>query len=244
MGGGLQFFTNFICPLLGTIICFGMYSSPLVAILAAREKQSLGNLNPIPFGLAVVNAMAWVTYSVLLKDYFIFIANTPGVIFGIFFTTSSLALLARTDGGMKSRNFRVLEFILIFGLVCFSILIMIVGVTLASYPGTGKTIVAFVANSTCVIYYGAPCSTMLTVISTKDSSSLHLPMILANALNAVMWCIYGLFALEDIFVYVPNGIGLFLSCLQLLLIAIYRPKSESDSSSDSTTKQLLDETDF
>lgn len=223
--GGLEVFTNFVCPLLGTIICCVMYTSPLAAVWKARETQTLGTLNPIPFGIAVMNAFAWVIYGVQLGDYFIYIANCPGVIFGMYFTVSSLALLASKEGGLKSNSFRMLEAILIGGFVFFGILVMIIGITLSSHADTGKLIIAFVANSTCIIYYGAPCSTMLSVISSKDSSSLYPPMIVANALNATLWCVYGFFALGDIFVYVPNGIGLSLSIIQLSLIVMYRPKA-------------------
>ncbi|CAM9424462.1 unnamed protein product, partial [Ectocarpus fasciculatus] len=213
--------TDLVCPLLGTAICCAMYLSPLQAVLAARRSGSLGTLNPVPFGIAVLNALGWAMYAVLLRDYFIFVANAPGVVFGMFFVISSLSLLSKTDGGMHSPVYRVLELILVVGLSCYALLIMIIGITVAG-QGVAKTVVAFVANGLCIIYYSAPCSTMLTVVRTRDPSSLHLPMILANALNAVMWCVYGFFALNDLFVYVPNGIGLFLATLQLSLIAIYR----------------------
>lgn len=48
---GLNFFTNFICPLFGTLLCTMMWISPLQAVLNARQQKTLGTLNPTPFGI-------------------------------------------------------------------------------------------------------------------------------------------------------------------------------------------------
>lgn len=46
----VQVLTNTVAPLLGTIICIVMYSSPVLAVREARSCSSLGCLNAIPFG--------------------------------------------------------------------------------------------------------------------------------------------------------------------------------------------------
>ena len=47
-------------------------------------------------------------------------------------------------------------------------------------------------------YYASPLSTMMTVIRTRDSSSLYLPLILTNLVNALMWVFYGFFGVYDV----------------------------------------------
>ena len=42
-----------------------------------------------------------------------------------------------------------------------------------------------------VLYYIAPLSTLVRVVRGRDSSSLHLPQLVANAVNVAMWLSYG-----------------------------------------------------
>jgi uncharacterized protein with PQ loop repeat len=163
-------------------------------------------------------------YAIMLEDYYIFIANSPGVVCGTYCVVSSLVIMeaAKSKSGLQDINFRVLEIILLGGVTFFLILGMLIGITMSSWEKSAKDlVVALIANTACVMYYGAPCSSMYKVIVTKDSSSLFLPMIFVNFLNAILWSVYGYFALHDLFVVVPNSIGLFLSMLQLCLLAAY-----------------------
>jgi hypothetical protein len=42
-------FFSVVCPVLGTIICNGMWLAPLPAVLEAQRKGDLGPLNPTPW---------------------------------------------------------------------------------------------------------------------------------------------------------------------------------------------------
>lgn len=173
-------------------------------------------------GLALINAISWCMYAIMLEDYYIFIANSPGVVCGTYCVVSSLVIMGQYEDGFANFNYRVLENILLGGITFFLLLSMIIGITMGTWDKDIKDIVvALIANTACVMYYGAPCSSMYKVIVSKDSSSLHLPMIFVNFLNAILWSVYGFFALNDMFVVVPNSIGLALSVLQLCLIALY-----------------------
>jgi solute carrier family 50 (sugar transporter) len=184
-------------------------------------------------GLALVNAISWCMYAIMLEDYYIFVANSPGVVCGTYCVVSSLVIMGQSKRGFSDFNYRVLESILLGGITFFLVLGMAIGIAMSSWDKSLKdTVVAVVANSACVMYYGAPCSSMYEVIMSKDSSSLHLPMIFVNFLNAILWSVYGYFALNDLFVVVPNTIGLGLSVLQLCLIVLY-PASDGDGDSDS-----------
>lgn len=67
-----------------------------------------------------------------------------------------------------------------------------------------KDMWGFTSNAILLIYYAAPLSTIFTVIKTRSSASLHLPLCIMNTINGVLWLIYGL-ALKDYFIWVPNG---------------------------------------
>ena len=44
----------------------------------------------------------------------------------------------------------------------------------------------------------------MAVIRSKDASTLHLPTIVANSTNAILWSVYGL-GIEDWNLLIPNG---------------------------------------
>ncbi len=52
----------------------------------ARVMQ---DLNPIPFPVVVANCVAWVGYSIVNKDPYVFMANDPGLLLGLFYTLSA-----------------------------------------------------------------------------------------------------------------------------------------------------------
>jgi hypothetical protein len=181
-------------------------------------------------------------YSVIQKDYFIFFSNFPGLVLGIYYAINSMVLLALENRGRPPTNeYRMLEISLVAGPLIYSILTLIVGIILpADEQNTGRVLVAIFTNCCTVLYYASPLTTMYHVINEKDSSSLHPPMLFANLSNSCMWLVYGIFALNDPFVYGPNGIGASLAILQLSLSFIYPRKDPEPSLSMSRKDSLLD----
>jgi len=79
-----------------------------------------------------------------------------------------------------------------------------------------QLIVGLTVNANLVFFYGAPLSTIWSVFRTGSSSSIHLPTMVTNTLNGVFWCAYG-FAVMDLFILIPNGLGALLGFVQLCL---------------------------
>lgn len=171
-------------------------------------------------------------YSIIQKDYFIFFANFPGIVLGLFYALTSMVLLAINNiGKPPTFEYRVLEISLVSGVFFYGIVGLIVGIALpSSQQNTGRILVAICTNFCTVLYYASPLTTMYVVIKTKDSSSLHPPMLFANLANSMMWLTYGIFALNDPFVYGPNGIGASLAITQLTLSFLYSKKSDVNDS--------------
>lgn len=63
----------------------------------------------------------------------------------------------------------------------------------------------------------APLSTLLQVLMQRDSSSLVLALSIMNTLNGLLWATYGIVALSDPFVWVPNAFGATLGVIQIFL---------------------------
>ena len=183
-----------VAPALGTLFCVGMWLSPLRAVLEVRRTKKMGALNPLPFGITVVNCIAWVVYGCQKRDLFIFFANGSGLVLGFFYCLSVIPFLNNAENATieeKRLKMRV-EMLVVGGVAFWAMIAMIVFIILdptQTYDvTTGQTIVSSFAVITTLSYYASPLTTMVEVIKIKDSSSLYAPMILMNLATAFLWC--------------------------------------------------------
>ena len=54
----------------------------------------LQSLNPVPFPIIAANGAAWVAYAFVKGDPFVFLANDPGLLSGLFLTITAYGLAA------------------------------------------------------------------------------------------------------------------------------------------------------
>lgn len=213
---------NLFIPTLSVIINNIMFLTPMLAVLDARKKGSLGDLNPLPFAMIVLTTIGWVYYSIMLQNYFLFFANCPGMIMGFFFSLSSIKLMARAPITEASERFlTIFETILVSSVIMWAIVILFTALVYTNTT-TGTNLVGGLAAATAIMYFGIPLSSLYTIIQTRNASSLYIPTISANLTNCVLFFFYGVIALNDPNVYVPNGLGATLSLIQISIAWYYR----------------------
>lgn len=91
--------------------------------------------------------------------------------------------------------------------------------------------VGILANLNLLFFFGAPLSTIVTVLRERDSSSIHKPTTAMTVGNCFFWTVYGL-AIGDVFIYTPNSIGCLLGVIQGLLSLCIRPQDEHEENGD------------
>jgi solute carrier family 50 protein (sugar transporter) len=180
-----------VAPSLGTIICFFMWLSPMTAVLEARKVKSLhlstGPLNPIPFGITVMNCIAWTTYACQRRDYFILCANGTGLALGMFYVLSVLPCM---DTGMEAgednedtlsrsaeRQLKlVLEVMIVAAIAVWTLVVMSIFIALdPSQPAdnkTGQMVVSSLGVMMSTSYYASPLTTMYTVVKSRNRYTL------------------------------------------------------------------------
>ena len=121
----------------------------------------------------------------------------------------------------------------IMWVTCISIICLVPSIT----PRNRELIVAWLVISNLIFFYGAPLSTFYTVLKERNSSSIHVPTMITNTLNGTFWSIYG-FAVSDMFVAIPNGIGALFGVLQVVLIVLF-PRQAKDAHSERTLLEIL-----
>ena len=133
------------------------------------------------------------------------------------------------------------------------VLIWLANISLISFAdfsqATNELIIGCVVNLNLVFFYGAPLSTILTVLRTRSSLSIHIMTMATNTANGAFWTAYGL-AVLDPFIYVPNGLGAALGVVQIFLVLTFPriPLEEVDnlaagSTENHSTKEVGQEAD-
>lgn len=78
------------------------------------------------------------------------------------------------------------------------------------------TIIGISVNLNISFFYGAPLSTIVKVIKTRDSSSIHRYTMLLNTGCSVFFMLFGI-GVQDKYMIVPNAIGVALGVAQAIL---------------------------
>eukprot|EP00814_Leptocylindrus_danicus_P014632 CAMPEP_0116021584 /NCGR_PEP_ID=MMETSP0321-20121206/10480_1 /TAXON_ID=163516 /ORGANISM="Leptocylindrus danicus var. danicus, Strain B650" /LENGTH=184 /DNA_ID=CAMNT_0003492495 /DNA_START=200 /DNA_END=754 /DNA_ORIENTATION=+ len=98
---------------------------------------------------------------------------------------------------------------------------------------TVQAVVGIVVNLNLVFFYGGPLSTIVTVMKTQNSISIHRRTLFMNTANATFWTAYAI-SIVDYYIMIPNGLGVLLGIVQVFLVIIFpripfdEPKSEDE----------------
>eukprot|EP00158_Paraphelidium_tribonemae_P007066 Partr_v1_DN28097_c0_g1_i6_m56989 putative sugar transporter len=237
-----QIIFNTVFPTLGVIIANIQFASPIKTVLRVRKNGKLGQVNPIPYAFIFINTMAWMIYSYVVENYYIFFANWFGSICGLAFcfvayssggqelalirleldaavSLDSVDKLQHRLGSLVRRLQGTLG-VAVIGYALVVVIAMIVFIPLVSSDdSTRQTVMGSTALFTHVMFYTSPLTTLYTVVKTRNSASFDWWLVFASILNAVFWSVYGLF-IGDAFVYAPNLVGCVLAGTQLLCLVV------------------------
>ena len=79
-----------------------------------------------------------------------------------------------------------------------------------------RSVLGMFASALFIVLSMSPLSTIKTVLSTRNSSTILASLTIAQVTNTALWSVYGL-AIKDKFVYGPNLAGLGFGLIQLFL---------------------------
>jgi solute carrier family 50 protein (sugar transporter) len=84
---------EYICPIAGGLTATVMFAAPLPdAYRAVRYQGHLGSLNPLPWAFMLGNCYGWVLYGVIRRNFFVYCANIPGLLFAIWLNLQAVKL--------------------------------------------------------------------------------------------------------------------------------------------------------
>ena len=221
----MDFFFGTICPTLGVIISNIQLASPFKAVLECRKAQSLGPLNPVPLAVSFVNLFGIVVYGGIINDMFILLGVSLGVGLNFIGCTTAIALLSSQGRILEVRQ---MERLILSGVYLW-VFLALAAVTFLQSRTQLETAMGITTCATTILYYCAPLSSVRIIIAMRDATSLYLPMLVMNLISASLWFSYGLFGAKNIWIYLPNALGLVVTLVQLS-VKLYYGSSKSNLS--------------
>lgn len=206
--------------LLGNIVAFFVYLSPLPTFIKIYKKKSTQDFAAIPYSVALFSSMLTMYYGLNKHEHGIYLItiNSFGILvesiyLGFYFFYASRKIRIHTT-----------KLIVLFNLVLLGAIILFTSLFTSGL--LREKVVGWFCAVFAVCVFASPLSVMRQVIKTKSVESLPAGLCLFLTLSALIWFIYG-FISHDFFIAVPNVLGLALGFVQMTLYLIYRGNSSN-----------------
>lgn len=210
-----------LVPKVGVLSSMFLYFAPAAAVLAAIQKDNIGDLNPFPLAIMSIVSVSWLAYGLSARNSYLALSNIGGCVASIGYVVGVLPLLAAKT---QKKQLRATQAVIFSGAAAVLGLWTFLGLSGAP-PAKISYALGLFASSIFIVLAGSPLSAISTVLSTKDSGSILGTLTVAQCINTALWTAYGL-AVKDRFVWGPNSIGLVLGLVQLVLKILYPAKKK------------------
>ncbi|KAE8988867.1 hypothetical protein PR003_g21829 [Phytophthora rubi] len=216
-----------VVRVLASLAACVLFASLLPEIRVVHQQKSTATMpSALPVLSMVANCVAWGLYGLLIEDFPLVATNIVGLTFSLFY----LVVYYRHEANKGSLRLEILATTLVLaGLVAYPFVAAAEGVE----DETVQDIVGVVTVAISAVMFGSPLVLVKRVIDERNTELLPLTMIVAGAVNCVLWLAYGLLR-ADSFVIVPNAVNLLLGVVQLGLFCVF-PRSGAYDTVESAT---------
>lgn len=167
----------------------------------------------LPMLSMLANCVSWGLYGLLIQDYFPLVAtNAVGLVL-------SLCYLVVYYFHEAKKQKLLLECLATALLLVALVLVPIVASHVDMKETVVENIIGFSAVACSAVMFGSPLVLVKKVIKERNTKLLPFSMIIAGAVNCILWLGYGLL-LANAFIIVPNAANLLLGVIQLALYCI------------------------
>ncbi|RLN09407.1 bidirectional sugar transporter SWEET4 [Panicum miliaceum] len=192
-----------------------LFLSPVPTFIRIWKKGSVEQYSPVPYVATLLNCMMWVLYGLpLVHPHSMLVITINGTGMAIELTYVTLFLLYSTGAARRK------VVLLLAAEVAFVGAVAVLVLSLAHTHERRSMIVGIL----CVLFgtgmYAAPLSVMKMVIQTKSVEYMPLSLSLASLVNGICWTAYALIKF-DLYITIPNGLGVLFAVAQVVLYAIY-----------------------
>ncbi|TMW90185.1 hypothetical protein EJD97_016106 [Solanum chilense] len=209
----------FAFGVLGNIISFFVFLSPIPTFYSIYKKKSTEGYQSIPYVVALFSSMLWIYYALLKSNMPLLITINS---FGMFIETIYVGFYLFY--APKKARVHTIKMLMLSAVGGFGAIVL---VTEFLFKGVVRgQIVGWICLIFSLCVFVAPLGIVRQVIKTKSVEYMPLLLSVFLTLSAVMWFFYGLL-LKDINIAAPNVLGFIFGILQIILYAIYSKKEKS-----------------
>jgi solute carrier family 50 protein (sugar transporter) len=182
---------------LGTISSIAVFASPLTHPPPPP---------PLTLFATLANCIVWSAYGSLANSTPISVTNVLG------FALTFLAIMRNLPNMSSDTKVK--------GLIAEGgVLIGAVGFAVGVMPGD-MTALGFICSSMSVAMFASPLAAVRRVIRSRSTEGMSFAFAVTSVVCTASWVVVGLGA-RDAFIWVPNGLALLLSLIQLILFYAY-----------------------
>ncbi|KAI3815482.1 hypothetical protein L1987_15151 [Smallanthus sonchifolius] len=203
-----------VVGILGNIISILSFASPIAQFRQIVKRKSAENYNGTPYVATLLSCSLWILYGLLDPDdgLLIVTVNTAGA------TMQALYLVLLFIYSSKEKRVQYFEFV-ILDIVFFG---MVLAFTLVAFgEDSRRTFTGVLCATFTLMMYAAPLATLRTTIKTKSVEYMSILLVFSLFLNGCVWFTFALLV-TDIFVIVPNALGILLGSIQLIVYLKYK----------------------
>ncbi|KAL4174973.1 hypothetical protein KRP22_006901 [Phytophthora ramorum] len=206
---------------LTTIAQIVLRLSPVPELYRVHKRKDVGVMALMPLVALLLCNHIWLIYAYTVKNIFPLFSVC---VYGDVVATLYIVIYAKwcSDRVYVAKSIVVAGILL--ALVTTYAVLVASGAISQSRHQLGL-VLGYLANVATFAMYISPLEKLKLVIQTKSSAAI--PALLCGIIfvNSTLWLINGIVD-DDLFIVVPNVVGLLLSATQLTLYVIYRPKKE------------------
>ncbi|CEF70794.1 Sugar transporter SWEET1 [Strongyloides ratti] len=191
----LAFVTTVALFFCGTAICRQIW-----------RRKDTKEISGAPFLMGILGGTCWLTYGYLKPDSTVIYVTSVQCILYISYSTFYWIMT-------KDKLWITFQLGGIYT-ICASLILSVYFFGHKVYHPLGIICVTLNAMD-----FGAPLAGIHVVLRKRATSTLPLPLCIANFAVSTEWFLYGLLK-EDLYIIVPNGIGSFLSTLQIIIFLV------------------------
>lgn len=201
--------------ILGNVTALGLFLVPVRTMVTVVQLRSTENFSVFPYIMTLLNCLLWTFYGMPFVGEgrtLVITINALGVAL-----EAAYVLLFFIFNPSKQRvqtSIYTGVVLLFFGAVA--------AITLAVFDtyDSRSLFVGIVADVASVAMYAAPLEIMWLVIRTKSVKYMPFYLSLLAFANGSAWTAYAVYV-RDIYILIPNAVGMILGIAQLILYARY-----------------------
>ena len=208
----------------GNALALYFYIAPIVPFVKVIKGQMTWKQSPgVLLLCSFLNCILWSDYGLITNQFLLYLANGLGGTITLIYITIFLIHVADRKV--------LLSLFYNFFLICCIVEIYFVFYYLVPFKVTG-----IIANIFNVLMYAAPGEKIYQICKGASYQLIPIWSTIGGTACSTSWMCYGIYQ-KDIYVVIPNALGVLASIVQIVIFVIYRRKQKNKAQSEETTKE-------